>query len=1097
MRSIIILLCILLVTRLEAEGSSACSTGGRISFTGQAETDFQDCQYFDDPGNFIIDHFNQEIWTEITDVSILAAIGLRSGWDLRSIYFHYLPQDDVLQVGIRCYGICGDADGDGDAGSSSYALQVNGGIDFPRLGQSEAIALLIDPINNGSTQFIPTILIGKPSLLMDASTFDFGIYNFTNGSIDSVGKRSFISAGQKIMGPILTDYRDPMDRQDAVEFSIVGFSNLPGIRPINGRISFSFSLFAGSAQDGDIWADYLPELVPSTGNEPSGTIVINQYKMRGIQVNFACPNSSLIDSCGVCGGNNRNRDRCGVCFGNNEAMNRCGVCFGAANQTCNGVIDSFRMIDLSQFGINATGPYNIESAGDVNNDGHEDIVLGLPWDADMRGRLHLFLLGENMSILQHVIIDSRSRGFNSTLMSGDLFGTSLTSLKTQTVNGGACFAVGAPGTNNTVGAVHVMCLDKSANITFYSLINTYNQDKINRGYFGYSLSVTHLQETIVLIASATGPYLLSNMQVSDAVEGSVYLIVLGYDNRILGVKEVFIAELYQSGQITGLNVTSDELARTTFGVQAIPIGDLNDNGVSEIVVTVYIWKNRPGLWESLTLLPERTLVILVYLNLDGSASQVLYIPEPLGLTTGNSTSLWGASIGAVGDVNGDERPDIAIGAPRCQTIHGPTGCIYIVSVGENQSESDTFKFIRATTNALTDILLPESRFAGSLVSINSTQGALLLATFDRTNYGSETVLSYTPPAFMVLHVNGQDNDGPTDYTPSSPPGAVFVPVPNTPQTSTPTVFGNDAPPIFITYPNDSLPNFMITPVATSNTPVGAGINFDRIAEVDDEGREVLVFDLGRGRWSYTDLSGSYHRSYTTELAEVPLEIVFAHLLEAKQVQINGGQESFRIDANTFKFSFKLGKWPFSSLTNKLVVTTSLVFLDNSPVLTSNLLQDGQSVTGEHVARYQLLTETSEVRTSIALFCVADGTIQPVEFEYITNSTQIKYTLPNYRNNVDYDPDITVIDNSLGQDTGPSVDGIIQLLYILIVAGVLIIGFAIIFPIAFKKYKKRKQHEKKWKEAAQENTSTQTEWTKSSNTTTPQSIDIPLQQSVQV
>jgi hypothetical protein len=1086
------------MTLLEAEGSSACSAGGRISFTGEAENDFQDCLYFDDPGNFIIDHFNQDLWTEITDVYLLAAIGLRSGWDIRSIYFNYVPQDDVLQVGIRCYGICGDADGDNDAGGTSYALQVNGGVDLPRLGQSESIALLIDPVNNGTTQFIPTILLGKPSLLLGPSVFDFGIYNFMNGSIEATGKRSIISAGPKIAGPILTDYRDPMERQDAVEFSIVGFSLLPGIRPVNGVISFSFGAYAGSAQDGDIWADFMPELIQSSGSEPSGTVIIGQSKMRGIQVNFGCPNASMIDSCGVCAGNNRNKDRCGICFGNNEAMNRCGVCFGAVNQTCNGVIESFMMVDLSQFGIDATGPYNIELAGDVNNDGREDIVIGLPWDADMRGRLHLFLLGEQMTILQHVIIDSQSRGFNSTLQPGDMFGTSLTSLKTQTVAGGSCFAVGAPGTNNTVGAVHVLCLDKGANITFYSLINTYNQDKINRGYFGYSLSVTHLQETIVLIASATGPYLLPNAQAANSTEGTVYLIVLGYDNRILGVKEISNAELYVHGLDAGVNVTSEELARTTFGVQAIPIGDLNNNGVSELVVTLYIWGERPGFWESLTTLPERTLVMLVYLNLDGSVSQVVYLPEPLELQSlTNGTSLWGGSLGAVGDVNGDGRPDIAIGAPRCQTTRGPTGCIYIVSVGESAGEGDSvgLKYIRATTNALTDALLPESRFAGSLVSINSTRGPLLLATFDRSSYNGGTLLSYTPPAFVALQVNGQTYR-PVDNTPASPPGAVFVPVPLTPQTSSPTVFGEDAKPIFINFPNDTLPNFMISPVQEPYFPVSAGITFDKLAEVDDEGKEVLVFNLSHGRWNYTDLNGFYHKIYSTELNGARLEIVFAHLLKAQQLQINGGQESFRVDANTFKFAIKLGAWPFLSLSNKLVLTTSLV-LEDAPVLTSNLVQDGGR--GEKVARYQLFTQYSEVRMSMALVCVADGTIQPVEFDYISSTGQVKYTLPNYRNYIDYDPDLTVIDHSLDRSVeGPS-EFIVQYLYIIIVAGVLLIGFAIVFPIALKKYKKRKQHEKKWKEAAQENTSTQTEWTKSSNTGTgtPQSIDIPLQQSVQV
>jgi hypothetical protein len=266
MRSIIIILCLLLVSLLEAVGSSACETGGRIYFTGDADLDFNGCQYYDDPGNFIIDHNNPEPLTELSDVSILSAIGPRSGWDLRSIFFHYLPSDDILQIGITCYGICGDVDGDGDAGASSQGLLDNNGLDLPRLSQSEAIAILIDPKNNGTSRFIPSILIGKPSRLMNSTNYDFGIYNFTFGTIEVLGKDSFIFPGPRVHGPIMADYIDTMARPSAIEFSIVGFSSIPGIRSINGTLSFSFSVYAGSGQDGDIGADFIPELVPTLGN---------------------------------------------------------------------------------------------------------------------------------------------------------------------------------------------------------------------------------------------------------------------------------------------------------------------------------------------------------------------------------------------------------------------------------------------------------------------------------------------------------------------------------------------------------------------------------------------------------------------------------------------------------------------------------------------------------------------------------------------------------------------------------------------------------------------------------------------------------------
>jgi hypothetical protein len=36
-----------------------------------------------------------------------------SGWDVRAVYMDYSPVSDTLSIGIECWAICGDADGDG------------------------------------------------------------------------------------------------------------------------------------------------------------------------------------------------------------------------------------------------------------------------------------------------------------------------------------------------------------------------------------------------------------------------------------------------------------------------------------------------------------------------------------------------------------------------------------------------------------------------------------------------------------------------------------------------------------------------------------------------------------------------------------------------------------------------------------------------------------------------------------------------------------------------------------------------------------------------------------------------------------------------
>jgi hypothetical protein len=65
----------------------------------------------------------------------------QSGWDIKDIRIQFDYKRNALHIGINCFGVCGDADGDGDEGSTSMMLNGNGGVDHPKFGGSETVAI--------------------------------------------------------------------------------------------------------------------------------------------------------------------------------------------------------------------------------------------------------------------------------------------------------------------------------------------------------------------------------------------------------------------------------------------------------------------------------------------------------------------------------------------------------------------------------------------------------------------------------------------------------------------------------------------------------------------------------------------------------------------------------------------------------------------------------------------------------------------------------------------------------------------------------------------------------------------------------------------
>jgi len=78
------------------------------------------------------------------------------------IYWQYDDNKDTLLIGMDCFGVCGDADGDGDAGSAGATLVAIGGQDLPNLAQSESFVISLDlnlDVADVLPSFVPNLIV--------------------------------------------------------------------------------------------------------------------------------------------------------------------------------------------------------------------------------------------------------------------------------------------------------------------------------------------------------------------------------------------------------------------------------------------------------------------------------------------------------------------------------------------------------------------------------------------------------------------------------------------------------------------------------------------------------------------------------------------------------------------------------------------------------------------------------------------------------------------------------------------------------------------------------------------------------------------------
>jgi FG-GAP repeat/FG-GAP-like repeat len=326
--------------------------------------------------------------------------------------------------------------------------------------------------------------------------------------------------------------------------------------------------------------------------------------------------------------------------------------------------------------------------GDLDHNGVQDLAVGAVGDDDggpQRGAVWVLLMQADGGVLAHRKISSTAGGFTESLVNSAHFGSGIAALGDLDGDGVQDIAVGGwgdKGKNGSLlgGSVWVLFLNADGSVKSQQKINETNGGFT--GSFGpseaFGISVASIGDldgdgVIDLVVGARGD--------GDGApqSGAAWILFLRPDGTVKSHRKISAL----AGGFTG--ALGDH---AWFGYSVGALGDLDGDGTRDIVVGA---KLQQAAWE-LFLHPDGT--VKSYAKLDAGS---------VGLPAGNG--LGAASLTQVPDLDGDGRPELAVGADLDNAAGTAHGAVWILSLGADGGAQSFLKIgdgLAGFTGALDD-----------------------------------------------------------------------------------------------------------------------------------------------------------------------------------------------------------------------------------------------------------------------------------------------------------------------------------------------------------------------------------------------------------
>ncbi|MBK8984457.1 MAG: FG-GAP repeat protein, partial [Ignavibacteria bacterium] len=275
----------------------------------------------------------------------------------------------------------------------------------------------------------------------------------------------------------------------------------------------------------------------------------------------------------------------------------------------------------------------VSSAGDVNGDGFDDIIVGTSFINGNTGKVYLFLGGVSMNNIADAAMSGET--------SNSKFGFSLSSAGDVNGDGYSDIIVGANNINSGTGKAYI--------------------------YFGGNTPDTI--SDVIMTGETAFDYFGTSVSDAGDVNGDGYADVIvganGYSNK-LGRTYIYYGGAIMNN-VSDVTMTGDSIS-TELGYSVSGAGDVNGDGYADVLAGGNKFSNEKG----------RAFIFF--------GGNIMNNVADVRMTGENSGDNFGISVSDAGDVNKDGFSDVIVGANQYNSYTGKVYIFYGGNIMDNTAD---------------------------------------------------------------------------------------------------------------------------------------------------------------------------------------------------------------------------------------------------------------------------------------------------------------------------------------------------------------------------------------------------------------------------